>query len=425
MPQKISVDEIMSKRKDLQSGTASIVKAIKTPSSWDKQNRTASFVMNAQAKDRYGDIVMTAGIDTADFEKNPVALLFHNSRTWPIGTWSDLQKVTSGRPPRLEGKLNLLPEGGPVKEVDECAWMIANGGVRGCSIGFMPDWDNYELILDEEGTWDGGIRFLASTLLEASVCSLPASPQSLIKNAPSMSMAREFIEDILDNYTKTPEGLILPRSEYEAAHKEISGNPTSVVVDVNVDEYGAVKAVVKDDDAPTIKATDETEGLPEETKQTLIQRGMVFCTELKSEEKTLGGYVIAKSHEDAEAIVSEIGSGEKVLGALVNEEKTVPEDKVKLSLDIESNLPEMQKHLEDIEATADRVGEKVEGIFARLSKFFGGKSFADEVPEKKEPELTIEPEVKSPPTEDEISAAKARAAEIRAKLISKELIAAE
>lgn len=425
MAKKISVDEILSKRKDLRGGTASIVKAVKTPSSWDKQNRTANFVMNAQAKDLYGDIVVTAGIDTSDFEKNPVALLFHNSRTWPVGTWSDLQKITSGRPPRLEGKLNLLPEGGPVKEIDECAWMIANGGVRGCSIGFMPDWDNYELILDEEGTWQGGIRFLASKLLEASVCSLPASPQSLVKDAPSMQVARDFIEDILENYTKTPEGLILPRSEYEAAHKEISGNPTTVVVEKSED-------VGADDVSEVAKAIDETEGLPEETRQTLISRGMVFATEVKSDEKTFAGYVIAKSHENAEAIVAERGSGEKILGELTEEREVEPEaadiGRVLVKLDVDSNIAETKQQLEDLEATIDRVEKRAEGVFARVAKFFGTGSFKDGgivSPERKDPELTIEPEIKAAPTEDEIAAAKTRAVAIRERLTAKGMIAAE
>lgn len=423
MPKKISVDEIMSKRKDLQSGTASIVKAFKAPSSWNSEARTANFVMNAQAVDRYGDIVVTAGIDTTEFEKNPVALLFHNSRTWPVGTWSDLQKVLSGRPPRLEGKLNLLPEGGPVPEVDQCAWMIANGGIRGNSIGFIPDWDNYELILNEDEQWVGGIKFLKSVLIESSICAIPASPQSLIKNAESLSIAREFIEDILDNYTRTPEGLILPRSEYEAAHKQISGNPSSVVVDKSTDEPVSVIEA---------RAIDETEGLPDETKQTLINRGMVFCTELKSKEKSSWGYVLAKSHEDAETIVSERASGEVVVGEFVGADKDVDVDTdgsaviektaSSITVDIETNVDQTLKDFDALSEKVSGVEKQVDGLFARISRFFGG---GEKAVERVEPEITIEPEIKSPPTEDEIVAAKARAASIRERSIAKGLIAAE
>lgn len=436
MPKKISVDEIMSKRKDLQSGTASIIKAAKAPASWNKEKRTARFVMNSQAVDRYGDVVVTAGIDTAEFEKNPVALLFHSSRSWPVGTWSDLEKVLSGRPPRIEGTLNLLPSGGPVKEIDECAWMIANGGIRACSIGFIPDWDDYELILDDEGQWTYGVKFNRSILTECSVVSVPAAPAALVKDAANMGMAREIIEDILDNYTKTPEGLILPRSEYEAAHKEVSGNPTSVVVRVKVDEDGEFKAVAeqeREEVEASIKAIDETEGLPEATKETLIQRGMVFCTELKSENKTYAGYVLAKSHDDAEAIVAERGGGETVLGALAEERDVesstrsdvVEHDKavgeIHIGLHVDGNIEETKKNLEDLEATADRVEKRFEGIFARISKFFGG---SEKAIERIEPEITLEPEVKSPPTEDEINAAKACAVALLERTARKGLIEA-
>ncbi|RVC05738.1 hypothetical protein EN883_03520, partial [Mesorhizobium sp. M7A.F.Ca.AU.002.06.1.1] len=232
MPKKISIDEIIAKRKDIGSDVAPIMKAAKAPASWNKESRSARFVMNAQAVDRYGDIIVTAGIDTTEFERNPVALLFHNSRTWPVGSWGNLEKVLKGRPPRIEGDIVLLPAGGPVKEIDETEWMIANGGIRACSIGFMPDWDNYEMILDDEERWTGGIQFNKSILLEASIVAIPASPQSLIKAAGrDMNLARELLEDVLDNWAKTPEGLLIPMDEYRAKHFDLNGNRSIFVID--------------------------------------------------------------------------------------------------------------------------------------------------------------------------------------------------
>lgn len=220
---RISADEAIAKAKaneqvrETKAGFT-LMKAAKAPPTWDKTERSARFVMTSQAQDRYGDIVVTDGVDTTEFEQNPVGLLFHNSRTWPVGTWANMEKMLRGRPPRLEGDLIMLPAGGPVPEVDQAAWMIENGGIRACSIGFMPNWDEVEGVLDDEGKWMG-MRFVQSTLLECSICAIPANPQALVKAVgEDFRMARELLEDVLDNWARTPEGVIVPRKAYEEAY---------------------------------------------------------------------------------------------------------------------------------------------------------------------------------------------------------------
>ena len=42
-------------------------------------------------------------------------------------------------------------------------------------------------------------------------------------------LAKDFLEEVLDTYTKTAAGLIVPRAELEAAHKDASGDKTSVL----------------------------------------------------------------------------------------------------------------------------------------------------------------------------------------------------
>jgi hypothetical protein len=226
MPQmktkKISADEAQAKRKEhvreTDRGTA-VVKAAKAPASWDKEARSARFVMSTAAIDRYGDIVVTEGLDTTEFERNPVGLLFHNSRTWPVANWANLEKIIKGRPPRLEGDFVLLPAGGPIKEIEETEWMLSQGGMRACSIGFIPDWSEVEMILDDDERWTGGLRFVKSELVECSYVAVPAAPGALVKHADNMRLAKELIEDILDNWQRTPEGLLMPRADYEKAYK--------------------------------------------------------------------------------------------------------------------------------------------------------------------------------------------------------------
>lgn len=221
--ENLSLDEIVSRRKDLASDKASLIAIEKAPASWNAETRTARFVMSSQNVDRMGDIVVTDGLNIDEFMKNPVGLLFHDSRTWPIGKWENLEKHLSGRPKRLEGDLVLLPGGGPVKAIDEAEWMLANGGIRACSIGFVPNWDTAELIKTESGEWTGGIKWNQSELVECSVCAVPANPDALMRAADgNMRLAKALIEDVLDNWAKSPEGALLSRSDFEATYKVVA-----------------------------------------------------------------------------------------------------------------------------------------------------------------------------------------------------------
>lgn len=362
---KANVDEIMSLRKDVSGANGTVLKAARAPSTWNKQSRSVRFVMNAQAPDRMGDIVVTAGIDTTEFEKNPVGLLFHSSRSWPIGSWSDIEKKTAGRPPRLEGTLTLLPANGPIKEIDEAAWMIENGGVRACSIGFRPDWDEAEMILDEEGKWAGGIQWNACELLEGSLVPLPASPQSLAKAAGGdFRLARDLIEEVLDTYAKTPEGLLIPMGEYEKAYKTV------------------VERIAEDASTPAAPAAAETEMKADEpAAESTKDDDEPECEPMK---------------EDAEEAAAE------------SENKTETQPVV-VTLSADTT---------EVEAAVT----KVEGLFSRLAKQFP-MFFPKAIEERIEP--TIEPPAPpAPPTDEAISAAKAKAAAVRERLAGKGLVEA-
>ncbi|MHB1086147.1 MAG: HK97 family phage prohead protease [Minisyncoccota bacterium] len=373
---KANVDEIMSRRKDISGASGTVLKAAKAPNSWNKQDRSCRFVMNAQAPDRMGDVIVTAGIDTTEFERNPVGLLFHSSRSWPIGSWSDLEKKTAGRPPRLEGTLNLLPANGPIKEIDETAWMIENGGVRACSIGFRPDWEQAEMILDEEGKWQGGIQWNACELLEGSVVPLPASPESLAKSAGGdFRLAREFIEEVLDTYAKTPEGILLPLADYERAYKR---TVEKVADDAIVPVAAAADAEAMEPMDPEDEPMDP-EDMPEEPmEEDSTETGKAFTD------------VIAKA-----ATVPENKTGTKI-GSLI------------LELDTS-----------DAEAKIEKVG----GFLAKLAEkfpMFFPKAAAEE---RVEPVIVpIEPP--APPSGEAIAAARAKASALRDRLASKGLIAA-
>lgn len=238
----ISLDQIMSERafsvRATKSGQEVLTKISKAPATWNAEARSARFVMTAEITDRYGDIVVTKGGDTTEFEKNPVALWAHDSRDFPIGMWDSLTRV-NGSPKRLEGTVTLSDEE-TTDEADTVFKLLSQGMVRACSIGFMPK--AWESIKDEKDRWIG-YKFLEWELLECSICSIPANPAALAKAAGTNSgLALQAIELVLDEWARTPAGLIVPRAEYERAYE--------IVKDKKVTLH-EVRAI--DEDAPEIE----------------------------------------------------------------------------------------------------------------------------------------------------------------------------
>ena len=252
---KVSADEAQSKRaaqtKSVAGGLA-VVKGLTSPRTWDDEKRSAKFIMTTEQVDRYGDIVGQAGMDITNFSANPQGLLFHNSRSWPVGQWSDITKVLSGRPKRTEGVLNFLPEGVDV-DCDRAANHVKHGTIKTVSIGFIPDWDDVDAVLNEEEDWIG-YRFNKSELIECSLVPVPANPGALVKDARGDDvLARSLVEEVLDTWTRTPEGLLVPIKDYEQTHFEMGGNRHSIIVDK------AFKPVQKDLSNLKMQATTEEE----------------------------------------------------------------------------------------------------------------------------------------------------------------------
>lgn len=236
-PETISADEALAlfrehrpgHSKEVGGGVA-VMKAATGVPKFDKATRSARFVMTSQSVDRYGDIVMTEGLNLDQFNRNPVVLLFHSSRDWPVGKWANLEKQVRGRPPRMEGDAILLPKGAPAglgEKIDETEWMLAHDGIRATSIGFMPKWGSVERRVDEKGKFIG-LTFHESEMLECSIVAIPANPDALAKDDGGPTLARELVENVLDNWARSPQGVIMPRDAWEKAYG--ASTKTTVVV---------------------------------------------------------------------------------------------------------------------------------------------------------------------------------------------------
>ncbi len=135
-------------------------------------------VISDESINSYGFWVLTDGIDTAAFQKNPVMLWNHNrddhgtvNAQLPIGIWKDL---------RVE---NGVLTGEPVfDETDEFAVKIKqkyeSGVLNACSMGFMPlEWSDAPEMLKEGQTVATVTR---CRLLEVSICDIPSNSNATV-----------------------------------------------------------------------------------------------------------------------------------------------------------------------------------------------------------------------------------------------------
>ena len=153
---------------------------------------TYTFVMTTESPDGVNDIVVLAGLDTVEFQKNPVALLGHDMRQMPVGIWKNL---------RIQGDALLadlqLAAKGTSRAADLARGLIEQGILRACSIGFR--------VHKSEPLKPRGMRFLKSQLLECSLVSVPANPRALIV-AKSLGMTdteiKEFFSEPVGDFAE-------------------------------------------------------------------------------------------------------------------------------------------------------------------------------------------------------------------------------
>ena len=246
-PVIVSEDEIIAKRKHATNDDGVIFKASVGPRSWDKESRSAIFIMSVETEDSYHDVVMQDGIDLSRFEKNPIAFFNHMSQDTPIGTWGDIKTVRSS-PKRTEGRMSFV-EDGIDGMADKVARHVAGGSIKAASIGFRSK--KAEKILDDEGNWVSyGYKFNEIELYECSVVTVPAVREALVKGNGNIKefMSPEVIEEFLEHLKANPAiAQMVERSVYEDALKEATGNKTISLATTTIDfEVDGIKAVLAD-----------------------------------------------------------------------------------------------------------------------------------------------------------------------------------
>jgi phage head maturation protease len=147
--------------------------------------------------DWYGDIVEAKGGDLKTYlKKHPVILAFHDNHTLPVGACLDCWYVEKDN--AVDGYVLFFDD-----RVDRTGFSdtiyryVESGGMRACSIGFMP-LDAYRPTEEERAALKMGpygVIFRKWTLLELSVCPVPANPSAGKKSILADAKDAKVIDD--------------------------------------------------------------------------------------------------------------------------------------------------------------------------------------------------------------------------------------
>jgi HK97 family phage prohead protease len=127
-------------------------------------DKKLTFVLNDETKvNSYRFRVKNEGLNLDRFKANPVMLIDHNNNVFAvIGRWENV---------RIEGS-QLLADADFDEEDEQLKGIIGKvkrGYIKGCSIGFMPGADSFEMGADD--IWD----CLSGELMEATICAIPSN----------------------------------------------------------------------------------------------------------------------------------------------------------------------------------------------------------------------------------------------------------
>jgi HK97 family phage prohead protease len=127
-------------------------------------------VLSDESVDRLGDVIMSDGWQLEEFKKNPIALWGHDAHEPPLGTWQNLRVEQK----QLVGDLQLAPKG-TSDRIDEIARLVEANVIRAASVGFRAIERKPRLV----GEKQVGEIYVKHTLVETSLCAIPANPNAL------------------------------------------------------------------------------------------------------------------------------------------------------------------------------------------------------------------------------------------------------
>lgn len=172
------MSEIIKKNATIETA---VVKAMSADISVNDGERSVTAKISTIAVDRDGEVLMPSGLNSKEFEKNPVVFFGHNYYTLPVGKCVAIKRtddaiiaktVFADRPENHPADQEWLP--------DTLLSLYKQGVLKGFSVGFSPIESRPASDKDVE-KFGAGVRRIFSKwkLLEYSVAPLPANQEAV------------------------------------------------------------------------------------------------------------------------------------------------------------------------------------------------------------------------------------------------------
>ena len=174
----------------------------------NEEDGTVWCTITTQDIDRMGDIVLSKGIDTSEFQKIPSVFVNHNYSALPVGACTEMVHKDNSVEAKIKFALNV-PES---KDVFD---RIKAGILRGVSIGFnagsvalkgCKEFDEHCKSLNLSLEHSKSVRRIISkwTMYEFSICGMPANPNCMIKSIKELEDPKDPKEDIKEDTNEKP-----------------------------------------------------------------------------------------------------------------------------------------------------------------------------------------------------------------------------
>jgi HK97 family phage prohead protease len=187
-------------------------------------SRAVRFCFSDGSVDRMKDTIDPAGWETHEFMRNPVALWAHDSSAPPIGRAGNLMVEDA----RLMGDITFIPPE-TYDFADLIYRLVVGKWLNAVSVGFLPI--DYKFADDEDGR-EWGIDFQRQSLLEISVCPVPANSNALaearrkgVDTRPLVTWAERMLDGGGKSIVSTKELSWLRMAAKESPMSQTRGKP--------------------------------------------------------------------------------------------------------------------------------------------------------------------------------------------------------
>lgn len=186
----------------------------------DRDGRTVDIVASDFSLDSYGTRIDPAGWNVDQFKKNPVICMQHDSHGWTASSGLPIANAMPETVRVENGRLLMrvrFPAEGTSEVADQVFALVADGFLRGVSVGFDPEsWQDVDE--EENGTTRRVRIYRKQRLMEVSFVTIPSNDNALVQRATKLNHS---VEDVKERTAKLEESLRDSDKEFRAA-EEIS-----------------------------------------------------------------------------------------------------------------------------------------------------------------------------------------------------------